>query len=1053
MFQEALELPEAERGAYLDQACRGQRTLRRRIDLLLTAHGEAGVFLANPTGGRRGAAPEEQSGQQIGRYKLQQVIGEGGFGTVWMAEQQEPVHRQVALKIIKRGMDSKMVVARFEAERQALALMDHPNIAKVFDGGETPSGLPFFVMELVRGVPITTYCDEQHLDSHERLELFVQVCHAVQHAHQKGIIHRDLKPSNVLVELHDVVPVVKVIDFGVAKATNRRLTDKTMFTEFRQMMGTPEYMSPEQAEVSGLDVDTRADVYSLGVLLYELLTGSTPFANVRERGVLEMLRIIREEEAEKPSTRISTLGERVAAVAKSRRVDARRLRRLVQGDLDWMVMKALEKDRARRYDTASAFAEDVRRFLAHEPVLAGPPGAGYRFRKYLRRHRVAVTAGGLVTLAVIGGAGAATWGLLDASEQRNRAVLAEEQAVARAGDAITAKELAVKETERANQERARAEAGEALAKQEALRANTVVRIVEDMLGAADPEQVKGKDYTVRQMLDAFDHGLGARLTSEPAVEASVRHLLGRAYLALGFAAKAEGHLERALEIDSVRAGEHSVEASRRMNDVAESMAAQGRFTEAAAMHRSALAILEQELGPDHADVAAQQINLAATLRDLGELDEAEALLQQALATGRRVAGEPSELVGKSLHNLAEVLRDLGRYPEAEKVNRQALEMLRAVLGEEHPTVAASLNNLALILHSMGKLAESERLHREALALTRKILGDEHPDVATDLGNLAAVLTAQGKYTDAEGLLRQSLAMRRRLLGEQHPAVALCLSNLAVVLNAEKKFAESEQANRDALTIDRAVLGNKHPMVAVCLCNLASVLLELGRLDEAEQFDREALEMQRELLGVEHPSVAASLNNLAAVLHAQGKHAEAEPLLRQAIEMRCRLLGEDHPAVAQSRASLATVLVAQGKLSDAEIVSRQALEVSRRRNTKDDPSLAAALEQLAQVLMQRQKHADAEPILRECLQIRAGCMPNEVITLHTMSLIGGAIAAQGRHEEADPLLRDAYDKMQPPPQSLACKQEALARLIKHYDDWGRPELAAAYRKQQQAPPNK
>jgi WD40 repeat protein/serine/threonine protein kinase len=405
IFAEALEISAAERAAFLDRTCGANRALRAAIEALLRAHERSGDLLDLPEKAVATAEEllvSESPGTVVGPYKLLEQIGEGGFGVVFLAEQTQPVRRKVALKVLKPGMDTRQVVARFEAERQALALMDHPHIAKVLEGGATPSGRPYFVMELVRGVPITDFCDHNHLTPRQRLELFIPVCQAVQHAHQKGIIHRDLKPSNILVSVHDTAPVPKVIDFGVAKALGQELTDKTVFTGFAQMVGTPLYMSPEQAGLSSLDTDTRTDVYALGVLLYELLTGTTPFDSerLRQAGYDEMRRIIREEEPARPSTRLSTLGQAASTASLNRQSDPKTLSQLCRGELDWIVMKCLEKDRNRRYETASGLARDIERYLRDEPVQACPPSTLYRLRKFARRNKAALLTASVVVLAV-----------------------------------------------------------------------------------------------------------------------------------------------------------------------------------------------------------------------------------------------------------------------------------------------------------------------------------------------------------------------------------------------------------------------------------------------------------------------------------------------------------------------------------------------------------------------------------------------------------------------------------------------------------------------------
>jgi serine/threonine protein kinase len=434
IFDSVIGLPPDQRPAYLNRVCAGDAQLRQRIDVLIKSHDRAGAFLQPEQPAGKGGTlvvpttPAEQPGDVIGHYKIREKLGEGGCGAVYVAEQTEPVRRRVALKVIKLGMDTRSVIARFEAERQALAMMDHPNIARVLDAGATATGRPYFVMELVRGIKITDYCDQNQLNTTQRLELFVQVCHAIQHAHQKAIIHRDIKPSNILVTLHDGVPVPKVIDFGIAKATEGRLTDLTVYTELRQFIGTPAYMSPEQAEMSGLDIDTRSDIYSLGVLLYELLTGHTPFEaqELIRFGLEQMRRTIREKEPERPSTRLSTmLDADLSAVAKRHSAEPPKLVHFIRGDLDWIVMKALEKDRTRRFESASTLALDVQRFLKSEPIEARPPSGLYRFQKLVRRNKTAVAAAAAVIAALVLGLGLSLYLFIQERHALRRAVAAE----------------------------------------------------------------------------------------------------------------------------------------------------------------------------------------------------------------------------------------------------------------------------------------------------------------------------------------------------------------------------------------------------------------------------------------------------------------------------------------------------------------------------------------------------------------------------------------------------------------------------------------------------
>jgi serine/threonine protein kinase len=717
-------------------------------------------------------ATAETSGTVIaGRYQLLHQLGEGGFGLVYLAEQRAPVQRAVAVKLIKPGMDSQQVLARFEAERQALALMDHPHIAKVLDGGTTEQGHPFFVMELVRGIPITIFCDEHRLTLRQRLELFVPVCQAVQHAHQKGVIHRDLKPSNVLVTSQDCRPVPKVIDFGVAKALHQRLTERTMFTEIGQVVGTPEYMSPEQAGVNPLDIDTRSDIYGLGVLLYELLTGVTPLdrKRLRQAAYDEVLRLIREADPARPSTRITTV-EELPSVAARRQVEPWQLGKLLRGDLDWIVMRCLEKDRARRYETANGLARDIQRYLADEPVEASPPSTSYRLRKFVwKNKRLFLTATAFALLLVVGTA----------------------VSVALAVRAWQAERLG--QTRLEEEARARAEA-------EAVREF----FVEDMIGWVGPERKMGRRVTVDEVLVGAERAIGTRFKEQPLTEAAVRQMLGRVYRDLGQHDKALGHLRQAQALYT----EHLGAAHRRTLEtktiLGNTLWHMGRNDEAAQVLEGAVEVGRQALGPEDTQTLWSLYYLAFVRREQGNLKEGETILRQILETRQRLQGDdhPATILVK--HDLAIAYCDRGDLEGGVRLMEEVVQALRRVQGPDHPDTLKAEANLAEALGVKGEYVEAIRLLERLLERCRKVCGPDHFVTRSAETSLASSLASRPDSSPDDLARALELSKKSTDTPNLPPSVAGLAWNAAGIIHyrrGEWKAALTALENAEAMIYD------------------------------------------------------------------------------------------------------------------------------------------------------------------------------------------------------------------------------------------------------------
>jgi eukaryotic-like serine/threonine-protein kinase len=735
-------------------------------------------------------------GACIGPYRLILKLGEGGMGAVYMAEQEHPVRRRVALKVIKPEMDTELVIARFKAERQALALMDHQNIARVLDVGSTETGRPYFVMDLVKGVPITDYCDRNHLSARERLELFVPVCEAIQHAHQKGIIHRDVKPSNVLVTLYDGKPAPKVIDFGVAKATDQRLTERTMFTQFGQIVGTLEYMSPEQSEMGALDIDTRSDIYSLGVLLYELLTGSTPLqrAKLKETAFTEILRKIREEDPPKPSTRLSESKETLASISAQRKTEPARLSKLLRGELDWIVMKALEKDRTRRYETANALARDIGRYLAGDPVEAGPPSPSYRLRKFARKHRgLLATAGAFAALLMVGVVVSAYLAI-----QANRA---EMKALQQAGEADRARNEETRQREAAEVERNRALLAERSAREEEAKTKkseaetrAVLEFFQNkVLAAARPKDQEGGlgvEATIRKAVDTAEPNIAKAFRDQPGVEASIRNSLGETYYYLNEPALAIAQFERALELRRQLLGPDHPDTMDAVDNVGMAYLNAGRISEALPLLEANLKRRRAQPGAARANILVGINNLANAYRAAGRLGEALPLFTEALKGLEVEYGPDHPYTLGAMNNLAQTYRDADRLADATPLFEETVKRTKAKLGPDHPYTFLSMNNLGLAYLDAGRYEPASKLFEEALKQIKAALGADNADTLWTMNNLANAYLRAGKPAAAEPLLREELRLRE---AKERDGVHTfeARAALGASLLGQKKFAQAE----------------------------------------------------------------------------------------------------------------------------------------------------------------------------------------------------------------------------------------------------------------------
>jgi serine/threonine protein kinase/tetratricopeptide (TPR) repeat protein len=1091
LFALALEKPAAERNAFLKVVCGDDAALCQRLEVLLAAHDKPEGPLAEAMPAAPATMkiefseplPDEAIGQTIGRYKIREKVGEGGCGVVYVAEQTEPVRRRVALKVIKLGMDTKQVVARFEAERQALAMMDHPNIAKVLDAGTTEKGRPYFIMELVRGIRITDYCDQANLSTKERLDLFIKVCQAIQHAHQKGIIHRDIKPSNILVTLHDGVPVPKVIDFGIAKATEGRLTDATVYTQLHQFIGTPAYMSPEQAEMSGLDIDTRSDIYSLGVLLYELLAGSTPFdgQELMSQGIDAMRKTIREKEPVRPSTKLSqtlVAADKVGRVAprapasgelaskdgahgvtrpttqseEEVRASSRRLLRLketitlLKGDLDWIVMKCLEKDRTRRYETANGIAADLKRHLNNEPVTARPPSKLYEFQKTVRRHKVGFAATAAI-MVILG------FGILASAWQAVRATRAQAQA----------------EVEKQRADR------------EAATANRVTAFMQQMLATANPQSSKSPDYTVRAMLDDFGSAIDAQFPDNPEVAAELHSTIGKAYWNMQQGAKAKPHVARALELRATA------------------------------------------FGTDHEKYADSLVDYAESTGGFGNTDENKAC-EDSLRRALAIYSEGGVKGGRVIHALwaLQMVYDRDRrYSEIEALVHAAQTEARQPPGSNYWELPAMNVGLISAKNQERKYAEAERIARESIAENTRLFGADYIQTAWVYRRLCDALLAQSKYREALDAATNAVAiMRKRVSPEQtwygHQLLAVLdtltaarraraltnlFSSLESLVKLEALFQERlgskpllPDVRYDPVNVARSAM----PQFPALYFELANEWTTAGKTNEATECRLKAITLieQLETQSFGNPNMLSQLYS-ACMQHCvrQGDFGKAKqyrakllalkPLsssslnelswsFATAVEPELRdgavavAFGEQAVAgTGRTNASaldtLAAAYAEAGQFTNAVRVQQEAISLLTKEIDKKEYATRLSLYQAAipyrdpEELAQRIEaflvsgnFAEAEPDARMCLTIREKTTPDDWKIFHAQSLLGGSLLGQKQYAEAEPLLLSGYEGMKQRKDKLSSggklrAQETLEGIIQLYEASGQTTKAVEWKK--------
>jgi serine/threonine protein kinase len=872
LFALALERDPEERSGFLRQACAGDDSLRTEIESLLSSFDRASTFLEDcPAADLVAAQSRAMTGRRIGAYRILREIGQGGMAVVYLGERDDQNYRkQVAIKMVKPGIGTEQVLQRFLNERQTLAVLDHSNIVKLLDGGSTEDGSPYLVMEYVEGLPIDHYCDHNHVSIADRLRLFRNVCSAVQYAHQNLVIHRDLKPGNILITKEGLP---RLLDFGIAKLLNPECLQTPLVTRMDGRPMTLEYASPEQ--VHGEPVTSATDVYSLGVLLYEILTGHRPY-QVADSSWREIERLVCESEPPRPSARVSTDRERLKTTAEMRMAEPNQLVRLLRGDLDWITMKALEKDPNRRYASVSELSADILRYLSHEPVLARPASATYRARKYVRRHPFGASVAAGIVLLLAGFAATQSFQLRRITRERDRA-------------------------------------------------NRVTEFMEGMFKVSNPSEARGNSITAREVLDRASKDIDTGLSRDPELQAQMMHVMGDVYKNLGLFPRAQLLFQSSADIRRRILGSQNVETLQSIDDLAWILNQEGRAAEAEKLQRETVDARRRFFGTQNPDTLKSMSNLAWTLDREGHYAEAEKLEREVIDIRRRVLKTDDRDTLATMSNLAATLGHEGHYAEAEKMKRETLDIRRRTLGPEHPETLTAMNNLAATFLQEGHYREAEKLQRETLELQRRILGPEHPDTLRSMNNLAHTLDSEGRVAEAEQLQREALGVKQRVLGPEHQDTLWAMGSLAITLQQEGHFSEAEKLQRETLELQRRVLGSERPNTLSTMIDLSTTLRKEGRYSEAEKMERQGVDTMRRVLGPEHPYTLKSFDELAQTLGKEDRYGEAEKLERQTLETQRRVLGREHPDTAGTSYDLAVALAHNGQSDEAISLLREAID--------------------------------------------------------------------------------------------------------------------------------